>query len=212
MASIRRMYKNNVLLIDLENKAAALCYSTNALTKRVCGIMLQSPDTKNTKKDILDTDDILYLLTYCTTDTPILLLFIDFEDRTETIIKNKREKTEDGKYTTKETEEQTKEKYINISYRYITTKPDEGDKRTNIFKPNNLYYSLTNAQQQAGSRHTPQEMGLADAINIKLVIQYTNEKRLYKSKTFTYPYYAVWHETEEITFKSAKELEEEDRN
>lgn len=198
---------NNVVIVDLTNQSAVLCYSINSLTKRVSGLILNHPDFRKKKqkqnkqeqdnneeehveeeeisKTQLDREDVYYLLTYCTMDVPILLIFMDLEQTT------------------------TKERNINLSYKYVTTKPKEGDKTTNIFTPSNLYYSIDKAlESKASTNNQPAQMGLIETDNIKLTIPLHNDKRTYRTKKYIYPFYCIWHDTHKINFISYKELEQ----
>ena len=43
--------KNNVVIIDLTNQSAVLCYYINSLTKRVSGLILNHPDFRKKKRN-----------------------------------------------------------------------------------------------------------------------------------------------------------------
>jgi hypothetical protein len=90
---------NNVLLIDITNNAAILCYSINRQTRRAAGILhTTSKDKDNTEEEEqtinkkhktkpLDIKDILYMLTHTTGDVPIVIMFLEFYFKTITTIK-----------------------------------------------------------------------------------------------------------------------------
>jgi hypothetical protein len=86
--------KDNVLLVDLTNNNAVLAYSINKQTNRVSGIKhkTQEKDKITNKKEgkeaeskTLERSDILYLLTHCTYNVPIVFMFINIDIRKENI-------------------------------------------------------------------------------------------------------------------------------
>ena len=50
---------NNVVIVDLTNQSAVLCYSINSLTKRVSGLIFNHPDfrKKNKKQNKKEQDN-----------------------------------------------------------------------------------------------------------------------------------------------------------
>jgi hypothetical protein len=103
------------------------------MTKKKQNHKEQYAEEEEDSKTQLDRDDVYYLLTYCTMDVPILLIFMDLEPTA------------------------TKETNINSSYKYITIKPKEGNKTTDIFTPSNLYYSIDKALEgKASTKNQPQ--------------------------------------------------------
>jgi hypothetical protein len=152
--------KHNILIVNLEEKSANLIYSVNKITQRAGGIKFI------TKKNNLDKADILYLLSYATADLPIIYILVD--------VFNRKDTTDD-------------KAYINMSYRYLLTKPKTGEpKTTNIIKNDNLYYSLESLIKTKFKINTPQEMGLIDTPNFKLRIPPTNNRRLYNNSKFKF--------------------------
>jgi hypothetical protein len=108
-----------------------------------------------------------------------------------------------------------KESIINVSYNYITTKPKEGEKLTNLFTPANIYYSLDKAlTRESKSSNQPPDMGLVFTDKVKLNIPQNNDRRMYKTKKFTFPYYCKYHDTPVIEFISAKtaQIRQHDNN
>jgi hypothetical protein len=90
--------KDNVLLVDLTNNAAILAYSINKQTNIISGIKhtthkINIDKTKQegnkTETKALELSDRLYLLTHCTMNTPIILMFVEFYNKTHTAITNK---------------------------------------------------------------------------------------------------------------------------
>ena len=91
--------KDNVLLVDLTNNAAILAYSINKQTNRISGIKhttqkinidKNKKENKNIETKPLELNDILYLLTHCTTDTQIILMLVEFYPKAITEITTKQ--------------------------------------------------------------------------------------------------------------------------
>ena len=95
-----------------------------------------------------------------------------------------------------------------MSYKYLTTKPKQGNKLTNVFTPSNLYYSIDKAMEsKASTNNQPPQMGLIETDSIKLTIPLHNDKRTYRRKNYEYSFYCIWYDTRQINFISYKELE-----
>ena len=74
--------KYNFLLVDLDNNNCVLCYSTNKLTKRVSGVCIM--DYK--------ISDLHYLISKCTFNLEIFIIFVNFSIKEEITYKNSRAK------------------------------------------------------------------------------------------------------------------------
>jgi hypothetical protein len=185
--------KDNVLLVDLTNNNAVLAYSINKQTNIINGIKHSTKEidkVKNKKEgkeavsSTLDLSDILYLLTHCTYNVPIVFMFVEFYTKQIPQITNKKINGIMHEVITN-----IKEPYINLSYKIISVNPKQGDKLTYLFSPSSIYYSKENLIRTTGTANDPHDRGLIDLDNVKLRIKQTNDKRFYKTKKYKYSDY-----------------------